>query len=71
MKEIYILSKYKIQALEKENFPAEFLIDDLLDILMNNSTKIIDNFNLIEENLTHGDVKYVYTLLLKLKYKKK
>jgi len=68
---VYILSKYKIQALEDKKPFGNFLSEDLIDVLTNKSTQIVDDPNLaasiMEEN---PQLRYLYTITVELKSKK-
>jgi hypothetical protein len=57
---LYILSKFKIQAI---NGPSDFTADDLVDIITDSNTRVIDDEKVANE-LFYTDVncKYKYVL---------
>lgn len=62
---IYIISKYKIQALTEQLPFVDFAMDDILECMRNSNTCIVDNEELAMEKLESSDeLNYIYIIEL-------
>jgi hypothetical protein len=68
---IYILSEYKIQALEDKQPFGNFLSEDLIDIITNKTTRIVDNINTAQSIMElNNNIHYLYSITVKLENKR-
>jgi len=68
---IFILSRYKIQALEDKIPTSNFLAEDIVDILTHKHSKVVESKNLAYSLFeTNPNYHYIYNITVELESKR-